>query len=439
MKKHGVVLDSTAYNETYQGLAAYGKAHEMYLSFDLYMKIPDLKRLVNQNDIDTKAYSEMEKKMSALEESLASKALEVKERREFLTGYLRYHDEPKLLSRLLEEEEKLRRYEREMNNLKRSFERATDRYQTDLGRSKSRKESMLNIYKSKIEELSLSPEQVIIHDNFLLVIEKPYFINQTIKLRLLSIELPYSRSEINSANIYANGSNLGSSIDHSITDKGPRRKARPGSFSIYKSSPEVAETNHEYTFNAEGLTSSGRVSIFINGSSSNTIDAGYGDDFDFELTLEYRDRSEAFAGLASTIGEEKPEETIGSIGGNITTISGIREGSHLSIPLLLRGDKGTKEINLILDTGASITTISRQDYYEVSKVPLTRLESMSFETANGLIQTPVGILQASTSGISKDIQVAISNRDIGLLGMNFLKDYIFAIDLENASIYVLTQ
>ncbi|WP_455219116.1 retroviral-like aspartic protease family protein, partial [Kaarinaea lacus] len=117
-----------------------------------------------------------------------------------------------------------------------------------------------------------------------------------------------------------------------------------------------------------------------------------------------------------------------------------------TIPLLRRGDHFIVEaiinrntrLNLIIDTGASLTVIKPESIRHVVNGHWDRYPAHLFNTANGVVKAPVLNIDSLAIGEFEvsDLQVGglalINSAGIdGLLGMNFLKHFRFFIDQEN--------
>lgn len=97
------------------------------------------------------------------------------------------------------------------------------------------------------------------------------------------------------------------------------------------------------------------------------------------------------------------------------------------------------KVKLLLDTGASITHLSKAVMDRLGHQGVTTDGNRTFITANGRLEAPVAYLdmaQMESTGVTNllvafsDIFSSDSNVD-GLLGMNFLRFYNFSFDLDN--------
>ena len=102
------------------------------------------------------------------------------------------------------------------------------------------------------------------------------------------------------------------------------------------------------------------------------------------------------------------------------------------------------ELNMILDTGASNTTIDSNALYLLGYDLKDNIGTVEIETANGIVQTEIFELSifSSMGMVKQDFQIQVydflahgifSNYD-GLLGLDFLEGTKFCIDTKIDSI-----
>ena len=121
------------------------------------------------------------------------------------------------------------------------------------------------------------------------------------------------------------------------------------------------------------------------------------------------------------------------------------------VPMLSRGNQFVVELQLdnaalalLIDTGASLTTLSRQSFEQVSgRHSFTLLGHRMFRTANGLSKGAVYRVGRMRLGqmLLTDINVAVLDFSIGddidgLLGMNVLGQFRFQIDQQQKRLYL---
>lgn len=122
---------------------------------------------------------------------------------------------------------------------------------------------------------------------------------------------------------------------------------------------------------------------------------------------------------------------------NSKTIQCDKYESHLFLPVEITGPSGVVTCLALLDTGASITTLS---YGAISKTGADNLAiapKRSFNTANGWMSCPVVRREVNIGGFRRNIEVAVNQRDeVNLLGMNYFEGLQHVVDFSNSCIYV---
>ncbi len=118
-----------------------------------------------------------------------------------------------------------------------------------------------------------------------------------------------------------------------------------------------------------------------------------------------------------------------------------------SVPVEQRGDhylvkatvNGRKQVSLMIDTGASVTSISRESFDSLRLASFDYQGSRLFNTANGLAQAEVYRAASLSLGRTRmnGIDVAVLDFDAppgtdGLLGMNVLRNFRFEIDQDRS-------
>ena len=122
---------------------------------------------------------------------------------------------------------------------------------------------------------------------------------------------------------------------------------------------------------------------------------------------------------------------------------------HLEIPLILRrvrvdGPDASREIDMILDTGAMYTAISWDIVKDIGYDPAVALDRVPIITANGVIEVP----KIKVIGIGfKELyieDVKVICHDIpeiaeieGLLGLSFLKYFKICLDFKTNILEIL--
>ena len=111
-------------------------------------------------------------------------------------------------------------------------------------------------------------------------------------------------------------------------------------------------------------------------------------------------------------------------------------GNQFSLDLDIDGSM----VDLLIDTGASMTTMSQQQFQRsFNRDDLTFVEQRLFNTANGIAKGSVYRVDSVQLGrfILNDVHIAVLDFDLagqldGLLGMNVLGQFHFQIDQNNA-------
>jgi clan AA aspartic protease (TIGR02281 family) len=122
------------------------------------------------------------------------------------------------------------------------------------------------------------------------------------------------------------------------------------------------------------------------------------------------------------------------------TIAVTKQGDHFLVEATL--NRMTR-VKLLIDTGASLTTISRASFTGLPQANFIYRDSRMFNTASGL--TRGDVYRASSIGLGEmqldDIDIAVldypsaPNVD-GLLGMNVLRNYRFEINQDDRVLYL---
>jgi clan AA aspartic protease (TIGR02281 family) len=112
----------------------------------------------------------------------------------------------------------------------------------------------------------------------------------------------------------------------------------------------------------------------------------------------------------------------------------------VDIPLVIKnvkisGPKGAVRVDLILDTGAAFTALSRSVVKVIGYDPALTGERQEIITANGVLDVPKLRVASITVGDNQAKEVEVICHDIpelvevrGLLGLSFLKHFRTVID-----------
>ncbi len=113
-----------------------------------------------------------------------------------------------------------------------------------------------------------------------------------------------------------------------------------------------------------------------------------------------------------------------------------RENMHLKVPVKVHINGMEVKTAMLLDTGASVTVLSKSVYNRGLARPMAELKTMRLATANGPMTCPVDTLRVSTTAYARSIPVALTDESMSLLGANYLAGHRLTIDLDRECIYV---
>lgn len=121
------------------------------------------------------------------------------------------------------------------------------------------------------------------------------------------------------------------------------------------------------------------------------------------------------------------------------TIPLTRMGGSLIVEAQLNQERS---VQLILDTGASMTVLSTQVAIDLGILGTTENELMTVNTAGGQVQVNVNYLSSLTVGSAQAYDVGVAIHDLpdmpsrieGLLGMSFLKHFLVTLDAEHGKL-----
>jgi predicted aspartyl protease len=124
---------------------------------------------------------------------------------------------------------------------------------------------------------------------------------------------------------------------------------------------------------------------------------------------------------------------------NSTTIQCEMHQGHLFLPIEIIGSSNVQTCVALLDTGASVTTVSRSIILQtgLGENELRFAPRRSFNTANGSMSCSVVQREVNIEGFRKRIEVAVNEIDeVNLLGMNYFRGMKYIVDSQNACIYI---
>ena len=117
-----------------------------------------------------------------------------------------------------------------------------------------------------------------------------------------------------------------------------------------------------------------------------------------------------------------------------------RRGNHYLVSAAING---VSQLALVIDTGASITTLSKESFSQIENSGFRYLGTQLFNTPNGMTQGEIYHADSIQLGEIKipDLEIAVldfepSDGLDGLLGMNVLRNYRFEIDQDKEFLYM---
>lgn len=116
-------------------------------------------------------------------------------------------------------------------------------------------------------------------------------------------------------------------------------------------------------------------------------------------------------------------------------------GSHFHLPLRLNN---RLDVRLVIDTGASVTTLSRERFERVrNAIRFTELGPQVFNTAGGTSKGTIYRVESLQLGqhVLSNVHIAVLDFNMpegvdGLLGMNVLQQFRFEVDQDNQQLLV---
>ena len=117
-----------------------------------------------------------------------------------------------------------------------------------------------------------------------------------------------------------------------------------------------------------------------------------------------------------------------------------RLGNHYLVSAAING---ASQLALVIDTGASITTVSKARFSQIENTGFRYLGTQLFNTPNGMAQGEIYNADSIQLGEIKipDLEIAVLDFELsggldGLLGMNVLRNYRFEIDQDKEILYM---
>ena len=214
-----------------------------------------------------------------------------------------------------------------------------------------------------------------------------------------------------------NGESLGSPI-----------QAKYGYFTMV--SGQVVSLEYEGTLKA----GSGSLRLVIEQTAFNSET-----DIEFEIPYDEITIASDTITVADQIMDSPVDNAMDRLPNRLEVIQCLRDGNHLMVPTELNIHGMKIKTDMLLDTGASFTVISKQLYFKGQPIPFEKLQKQKIMTANGQIECPIDVLEVSTTAFRRKVNVAIINDSVPLLGANYFVDNVFTVDLENQCIYIHPQ
>jgi predicted aspartyl protease len=110
---------------------------------------------------------------------------------------------------------------------------------------------------------------------------------------------------------------------------------------------------------------------------------------------------------------------------------------HMIVPVVVSGNSGVYEMEMMVDTGASMSVISVESAQKTGNEDLNGVVRQVFSTAKGNINLPVIERKFIIGGIETTQKVAVNpNDNTNLLGVDYFKDKDYVVDNASNSIYV---
>jgi len=117
-----------------------------------------------------------------------------------------------------------------------------------------------------------------------------------------------------------------------------------------------------------------------------------------------------------------------------------RRGNHYLVSAAING---VSQLPLVIDTGASITTLSKESFSKIDNTGVRYLGKKLFNTPNGMTQGEMYRVDSIQLGEIEILDLEIAVLDFepsdgldGLLGMNVLRNYRFEIDQDKEILYM---
>jgi len=360
-----------------------------------------------------------EKDINQVEESINQHNKEIQHFQKIIENtetFLKNNSDDTLSMKLASFRGRLEEYEKIIKSYEKRFKLFKDQFLADTRKKDARRKSYKEHILKGIDDIGINSEYILSNDSSILIIESVYYFKKKIYLTVRLIILPHSHAYIEHFHLYdISGKHLGSPEDKSTSYLYDSRDERDPQVYIYKR-----------VFSAENIPNNGELKIILQGNNIN-----------YEKTLKYTELDYSKTIPASKINDfSKKDIKERDFVSEITKIQGKCKGQHLLIPVWLDIHGVEIYAELLLDTGASITTIPLNLYKTGNPINLNSLKKERFQTANGIVIAPIDKLKLRTSAYTKEIEVALSDSDIPLIGANYFEGNVYTVDLTNECIYI---
>lgn len=268
-------------------------------------------------------------------------------------------------------------------------------YEVEKRRAQARKQKFKELILSFIKALDVPDSRILISESAIYFVEKAVLRNGTISVYAHMAPYPDSKAWIDGVHARYSDQSLG--VVHTQWDLPWGISAKQGADNL---------CTHVINVEDMELPATGVIDLYIKGS-------------DFQGTLKI-----AYSG----------NDTKEIKAGTTTVLRGRRQGNHLFLPVRFgnEGNQFTREC--MVDTGATLVTVSN------APIPIEITDHRMFSTANGLVKMPVGRIVVGVDAITKEVEVAqTTDETANLLGANFFEGFLFTMDLENSSMYLIKR
>jgi hypothetical protein len=291
----------------------------------------------------------------------------------------------------------------------------------DEAMKEAKKEKMRGLVLRDLRNKGIPEANILDTGDALLVIDQATILldelNVGIQIYLLPHTFAYKSARPSDVFVDYNGNSLGSPMKvGSAWELEPLEPGRWSSGTSNSVMNKVLRRSHgNYTYNSNDLPRSGKLEVsLIFGDSK------YETKIDFE-TLIGKDREEENNGL------EFAERT------SVNILEGERRGNHLFFQCSVKINGEMRAIEAMFDSGATDVTVPSREFKRLGK-PSNR---HTYNTANGKITADIHEGTVSVGEFSRNLDIALMNNDVALLGASFLDGALYAVDLANESIYIM--